>query len=176
MHAEENRVLSSHGPFNSKSVHPTADARTERHLANMESMAEEVKNAFDKGRSVIKNSLKNSCLFEKRQSDTTPSVYEAKSTEILNCLHLYWDDHFQGEYLRDHKHIQNDLVDVRTAWTDKYMTTIYTASDGSQGPELQLMPDYLRWLKKPANYTTLLAGAWDEIPPTFLPSKKQSHS
>ena len=45
----EERVLSSHGPFSSKSVYPNADAGVKGHLANMESMAEEVnKHAFDK--------------------------------------------------------------------------------------------------------------------------------
>ena len=32
---EENRVLSSHGPFSSTSVHPVADAETQQHVANM---------------------------------------------------------------------------------------------------------------------------------------------
>ena len=49
MHAEENRVLSSHVRFSSKSIHPIADAGTEHHLANMESMAEEVKKCLQQG-------------------------------------------------------------------------------------------------------------------------------
>ena len=169
-------------------------------LANMESMAEEVQKCLQQGsfggRTLMafrgvkedqyifsdQEQLENFLsLGEEAKQHFAPSVYEAKNTEILNCLHLYWDtdDHFQGEYLRDHKHIQNDLVNVRTAWTDKYTTTIYTAdvTDGSQRHELQPMPDYLRWLKTgelhylPLEECTLLAGAWDEISATFLPSK-----
>ena len=49
VHAEENRALSSHGPFSSKSVHPSADTGTERHLGNIESMAEEVKKCLQQG-------------------------------------------------------------------------------------------------------------------------------
>ena len=46
---EENRVLSSHGPFSSTSVHPVADAETQQHVANMESMVEEFRKCLIQG-------------------------------------------------------------------------------------------------------------------------------
>ena len=43
VHAEENRVLSAHGPFQRKSVHPQAAVGSNEHRENVEAMAEEVK-------------------------------------------------------------------------------------------------------------------------------------
>ena len=40
VHSEEHRVLSSHGPFNSK---PIAKPGTDEHIENMEAVAEEVR-------------------------------------------------------------------------------------------------------------------------------------
>ncbi len=42
VHAEENRVLSKHGPFKSKCLHPTATPGSKEHTSNMEYMANEV--------------------------------------------------------------------------------------------------------------------------------------
>lgn len=38
VHAEENRVLSQHGPFKSNKVYPSARLGTEHHRANIEAM------------------------------------------------------------------------------------------------------------------------------------------
>ena len=43
VHSEGNRVLSSHGPFNSKSIHQYAKLGTDEHTENMEAVAEEVR-------------------------------------------------------------------------------------------------------------------------------------
>ncbi len=43
VHAEENRALSRHGPFNSKSVHSYALPGSSEHHDNMKAMASEVK-------------------------------------------------------------------------------------------------------------------------------------
>ena len=42
VHAEENRVLSKHGPFHSKPIHKNASVGSNEHMENMESVAEEV--------------------------------------------------------------------------------------------------------------------------------------
>ena len=46
VHSEENRVLSSHGPFNSKPIHQNAKPGTDEHIENMEAVAEEASSSF----------------------------------------------------------------------------------------------------------------------------------
>ena len=198
VHAEENRVLSSHGPFSSTSVHPVADAGTQKHRMNMESMAEEVRRCLTQGsfggrqimafrgvkedqfifndREQLENFLS---LSEEGKKHFTPFSYSAVSGEMLRCLHLYWDtdEDFQGQYLSDHKSVCNEMLEkMRTAWTDKYTTSVYSTTI-SQRYELQPIPDYLRWLKTNELHYLLLEeralikGPWDDIPGAFLPSK-----
>ena len=201
VHAEENRVLSSHGPFSSKSVHAVADAGTEYHMANMESMAEEIRKCLLQssfgGRQLMafrgvkeeqwvfsdQDELENFLsLSEEAKKHFYPPVYNANNRQVLSSLSLYWDtdEEFQGEYMQDHRALQNELADgIRTAWTDKYTTSIYTPCIDveCQRYELQPLPDYLRWLKTselhylPLEERSLILGQWDEIPGTFLPSK-----
>ena len=49
VHAEENRVLSKHGPFDSKPLHKQATAGSKEHAENMESVAEEVRKCIVQG-------------------------------------------------------------------------------------------------------------------------------
>ena len=49
VHAEENRVLSSHGPFSSKIPNKHATPGTPEHKQNMESMADEVEKCISQG-------------------------------------------------------------------------------------------------------------------------------
>ena len=42
VHAEENRVLSKHGPFSSKLLYPSASPGSKEHKANMENMTEKI--------------------------------------------------------------------------------------------------------------------------------------
>ena len=49
VHAEENRVLSKHGPFDSKAIHHFAKPRTPEHVENLENVAEEVRNCIVQG-------------------------------------------------------------------------------------------------------------------------------
>ena len=46
-HAEENRVLSAHGPFKSNTIHKQATAGSSEHHENMEAMAEEVRKCLN---------------------------------------------------------------------------------------------------------------------------------
>ena len=46
VHAEENRVLSKHGPFSSTLVYSTASLGTKEHYANMERMANEIEHCI----------------------------------------------------------------------------------------------------------------------------------
>lgn len=49
VHAEENRVLSKHGPFSSKGIHSQASPGTVEHAENMEHMANEVRKCLNQG-------------------------------------------------------------------------------------------------------------------------------
>ena len=49
VHAEENRVLSSHGSFSSKVPHNQATPSTPEHRENMENMAEEARKCIAQG-------------------------------------------------------------------------------------------------------------------------------
>ncbi len=102
--------------------------------------------------------------------------------DLLTQLHFTWgvDVDFEGDYLHDYQLLNNDLVDDRTSWKDKYSTTLFSPSiDISCGrKELQPLPDVLRWLKvhelhyMPWQEAPLLErGPWDDIPGLFLPSK-----
>ena len=99
---------------------------------------------------------------------------------MLSCLHLYWDldEDFQGQYLTDHKTLHTELVDgTRTAWIDKYTTSVYSTEAVCQRFELQPVPDYSEWLKTgelhylPLEEHVFTVGPWDDIPGVFLPSK-----
>ena len=49
VHTVENKVLSDHGPFNSKPIHDASLPGSTQHHENMESMADEVINCIGKG-------------------------------------------------------------------------------------------------------------------------------
>lgn len=49
VHAEENRVLSKHGPFSSKPIHDHAIPGSKEHVENMESVAEGVRRCIIQG-------------------------------------------------------------------------------------------------------------------------------
>ena len=46
-HSAENFVLSRHGPFNSSTIHPASIPGSNEHKANMEAMAQEVKDCIN---------------------------------------------------------------------------------------------------------------------------------
>ena len=50
VHAEENRVLTKHGPFNSHGVHANVSVGSTEHRENMEHMAKEVIECIQTGR------------------------------------------------------------------------------------------------------------------------------
>ena len=98
---------------------------------------------------------------------------------LLNELHFIWgiDSKFEGDYYQDYKLLCNYLP-VRTAWTDKYSTTLFSPTNDIS-TSIQPIPDLLRWISNhelhymPSQEATLLQpGSWDEIPGLFLPSEK----
>lgn len=201
VHAEENRVLSSHGPFSSKVPNKQATPGTLEHKQNMENMAEEVKKCIAQGsfggyqllafrgvkcEDFVFNDQKELQQFLDLSEDNkelfTPESYSAAQNSILNNLHFIWGANrpFTGTYLHDYRALRNDLMDgTRTAWLDKYTTSVYSTDGNSncRRYELQPLPDYLRWFKTnelhylPLEERCLLNGYWDDIPGVYLPTK-----
>ena len=200
VHAEENRVLSKHGPFTSTPIHQQAPPGTNKHKENMEHVADQVCNCIQQGsfggRSLLcfrgvrqedyvfsdEKQLHNFLgLSEEGKSLFSPLSYSVTHGSILKCIALYWklDTNFQGEYMADYKLINNALLDgVRTSWTDKYTTSLYSLGDiQCRRYELQPIPDYLRWFRTGELHylaleeRALLRGPWDEIPASYMPSR-----
>lgn len=77
--------------------------------------------------------------------------YQVKSGELLTQLHVAWDVDFEfkGNYLSDYRLINNDLIEERTAWKDKYSSILYSPSSTitCRRGELQPVPDIPRWIK-----------------------------
>ena len=200
VHAEENRVLSKHGPFTSRPIHQQAHPGTKEHKENMEHVADQVckciRHGSFGGRSLLcfRGVQQEDCLFsdekqlhtflgltEEGKSLFSPSSYSVIQGSILRCIALYWklDTNFQGDYMNDYKLINNALLDgVRTSWTDKYTTSLYSLDDiQCRRYELQPIPDYLRWFRTGELHylameeRALLRGPWDEIPASYMPSR-----
>ena len=145
-HAEENRVLSKHGPFNSSVAYPIASPGSKEHHINMERMADDVRQCISHGSFGSKPllayrgiKLQDFVFTDEKVLQTFLSLnegkmqfalskYAATAGEILDVLHFCWevDEHFEGDYIRDYKTLHNNLSeDVRTALIDKYTTSLY---------------------------------------------------
>lgn len=145
VHAEENRVLSKHGPFCSTPIHKHVTVGSKWHAKNMERVAGDMRKCIIQGSFGGKpllcyRGIKTSefvfddekqmhdFLFlneERKRYFLTPTYFPSKG-EILDCLVATWDvdEHFQGEYLKDHQPICNTLYDgIATCWADRYSKT-----------------------------------------------------
>ena len=166
-HAEENRMLSRHGPFQSDQVHQSVEPGSQEHKENMNKMAQDVISCF-RGctfggqpflsfRGVTKEtSLFCDCdqlkhflaLSEKRKIESFER-YFPNDNEVANILEHVWnaDITTEGSYKDDFQHINNTLESERTAWCDKYVAAVYTKdlTVEVKREELQPVPDYLRW-------------------------------
>jgi hypothetical protein len=90
-----------------------------------------------------------------------------------------------GSYNEDYKLLYNSAKKKRTAWVDKYQTTMWREDDNWIGSAqrrhaLQPIPDYVKWLEKgEMHYLTLERncrisehkGRWNEMPGLCLPSR-----
>ena len=200
VHAEENRVLSKHGPFLSKPLHRNASVGSKEHKDNMEHVAEEVRKTIIQGsfggrqllcyrgvtppdfvfsdEKVVQDFLS---LNEEGKEQFSPQTYTPAKGEMLDCLVTAWgvDKNFTGQYIQDHKVLCNTMCEFVTSWRDKYSTTIYSSDVDCEclRQEVQPIPDYLRWFKTceahylPLEEVTMLKGQWDDIPGIYLPTK-----
>ena len=203
VHAEENKVLSKHGPFSSSMLHQSPSPGTKEHKENMEAMADEIRKcllygSFGGASLLSYRGVKASdfvftdeqCVvtFLQMNEDSKITFQPAKykvvqnNTDILQWLEIQWNIEplFEGEYLHDYLSIRNELVShTRTAWTDKYTTSLYNPDDEvhCRRYELQPLPDYLRWVESnelhylPLEERSMYTGPWDSIPGAYVPSK-----
>lgn len=200
VHAEENRVLSAHGPFQSNTIHEQATTGSNQHHENMEAMPVEVQKCLNKatfgGNPLLsyrgikpdqflfndEHPLQDFLTLSEERKMESDGSYSVNRNSIMDDLHMTWhlDLDFEGCYASDYQLLQNDLIEERTSWRDKYTTVVYSPLPdiSCKRYELQPMPDYTRWLKTselhylPVNERALLeSGPWDEIPALFLPSK-----
>ena len=81
--------------------------------------------------------------------------------------------------MADYKLINSALLnDVRTSWTDKYTTSLYSLGYiQCRRYELQPIPDYLTMYqdrRSPLSCTgreSTFGGPWDQIPTSYMPSR-----
>ena len=115
VHAEENRVLSKHGPFDSKPLHKQATAGSKEHAENMESVAEEVRKCIVQGsfgghplqcyrgvkqsEYVFNDEKELQIIFRTRRANSTFTInLFCTGWEHYGCLALVWnlDPNFTG--------------------------------------------------------------------------------
>ena len=171
VHAEENRVLSKHGPFKSNSLHRHCAPGSSEHRKNMEYMCEQasrcLQQAFFGGKSLlchrgitaddfIFSDVENLQTFLGLSKDYKPSYknrqYSANNNPLLESLHITWgvDIWYCDDYSEDYKILTDAYSeDSRTAWVDKYTTVVYSPLPNIKCDryELQPLPDYPRWMR-----------------------------
>ena len=190
VHAEENRVLSKHGPFSSHMVNENVKTGSTEHRENMECMAEEVEKCirtaqFGKKPLLCYRGVRSEdflfndeerlhsflSLSEQRKEDSN-GKYKVRDVELLHQLHFIWgvDVTFKGDYYEDYK-LLNNYCSERTAWKDKYTTVLFSPSSEitCSRKEVQPIPDLFRWLDvhelhyMPCEEVLQLRhGPWDE--------------
>ena len=201
VHAEENRVLSKHGPFSSTYVHKNATVGSVEHRDNMEEMAKRIQGCISSGtfggqqlhcyrgikpEDYICNDERCVTRFlsltEDSKLEYTPAMYETQQNKLLQDIHYMWNTPlaFSGNYIQDHQLIHNELIEQRTAWAGKYVSVFYSPSDDitCKRYELQPLPDFIRWIKTGELHylpfeeaSAINCGPWTEIPDAFLPTK-----
>ena len=196
VHASEERELAKHGPF----ARVTEEPNTPEHKQAMEGMAEQVRRVFFHAKfggssscacegkseenilySMTRGNAHFLALTEQRKLEC-PLVYKTRRNALSTELSNVWgvDDAFEAEYAEDYQLLTNDSgSDIKTAWRDKYTTTIFDDSLLKVSPTLQPVPDYVRWYLSrgkmhylPFEQTRDLEdGPWNRIPELFLPSR-----
>ena len=200
VHTVENKVLSDHGPLNSKPIHDTSPPGSKQDHENMESMANEVIKCIGKGvyneepvkcfRGVGKednfvfrdeDELKSLSLLSEERKKEDRTTYQASTGEKLRYLENVWSvkKNFSGTYGEDY----NTLTSSKTAFTDNYSTSIFRADECWRGKPLerfdrQPLPDFKFWeITGELHYMSFEerrdfpVGPWDECHGVFMPEK-----
>ena len=177
-----------------------SDPGTEEHRAQMEVMAKEVGQAISSrsfggypilvfrgvGENFIFNdeqSLQAYLLLSEERKKNHSEEYQVEANEISRILHMAYgfDDDFKSTYREDYEILTNQYQDGRrSAWTDKYTTTIFNPLfDSHDRINMQPVPDYVRWYRTKGElhylgYESRVAmnssGIINETPEMFLPS------
>ena len=196
-HASEERELAKHGPF----ARVTKEPNTPEHKQAMEGMAEQVREVFSHGKFggepilCVRGQVgRENFIFDDEEEMHTflalteqrklecPLVYKTRRNALSAELSNVWevDDALEAEYAEDYQLLTNDSgSDIKTAWRDKYTTTIFDDSSLIATPTLQPVPDYVRWYLSGGKMhylpfeqrRDLVDGPWNKIPELFLPSR-----
>lgn len=107
-------------------------------------------------------------------------MYKTRQNALSAELSNVWgvEDAFDAEYAEDYQLLTNDSgMDIKTAWRNKYTTTIFDDSSLFPTQTLQPVPDYVRWYLSGGKMhylpyeqrRDLSHGTWNKIPELFLP-------
>ena len=170
-HAEENRVLSCHGPYSSKLVHGNAVVGSKEHLQNMEAMAREVSSTIKEAtfggkkleayRGITdadyvfrdEETLKVFLSLSEQNKEEFEETYSPSfSSSILESIARNWniDKNYSSSYVDDYEHLNNTLKqDERTSWIEKYRAVFYNSAEciNFRRYEFQPVPDYVCWAR-----------------------------
>ena len=172
VHAVQNHALSNE-QFSSKGIYSEYEKGDEKHKANMEHMAEEVRKCLastqygGKACTVMRgiggqenfvfNDEEHLVTFlgknENRKADDILQ-YQPIKNDLWREVSIVWDlnENYTGSYREDYEIIQNKFHEdgQRTCWMDKYSTTIFNpdveCDSGIEAFTFQPLPDYIRWI------------------------------
>jgi len=171
VHAVQNHALSNE-QFSSKGIYSEYETGDEKHKANMEHMAEEVRKCLastqygGKACTVMRgiggqenfvfNDEEHLVTFLGKNERRMTSFSTSPSKMIYGgrFLLIVWDlnENYTGSYREDYEIIQNKFHEdgQRTCWMDKYSTTIFNPDverdSGIEAFTFQPLPDYIRWI------------------------------
>jgi len=172
VHAAQNHALSNE-KFSSKGIYPEYGIGDDKHKANMEHMAEEVRKClantqyggspcvamrgiggqenfvFDDEEHLVSFLGKN----ENRKADDILQYHPIKN-DLWREVATVWDldEDYTGSYREDYQILQNTFHEEgqRTCWIDKYSTIIFNPDIECEVATtlftVQPVPDYVRWM------------------------------
>ena len=200
VHAVQNHALSNE-QFSSTAIYPEYTKGDEKHKANMEHMAEEVRRCIantqfgGKPCTVVRgigprenfvfSDEENLVAFLGKNDDTLQ--YKPVRSDLWKELCIVWDldENYTGCDREDYEIMQNTFHEEgqRTCWVDKYSTFILNPDvehdSGFDDFTIQPLPDYVRWIETGSelHYLPLEkihrldAQIIADTPAAFLPSK-----
>lgn len=172
VHAVQNGALSNE-QFSSRGVHANFEVGDQRHLENMEHMAEKVRTCLSHTQYAGKPclSLRGICKEEnfvfndeadlttflgKSESRKNEDVtqYRPVKNNLWKEVAVLWglQEDCIGSYREDYQVLQNKFHEEgeRTSWMDPYSTTVFnpdlTSPINNVNFTMQPIPDYVRWL------------------------------
>ena len=173
VHAVHNAALSNE-QFSSKAIHNEYKLGDNKHLENMEDVANKIQECLSrtqyggkpcltlrgigKDENFIFNDshvLVNFLAKNENQKHGDETTYSPVHNDLWNQVSTLWDldCDFVGSYSDDYEILENTWHEEGevTSWTNKYSTTIFNPDMldmwDSNVLKMQPVPDYVRWLK-----------------------------